>query len=307
MSAAALGTWAMAGNSYGRVDDMESIRAIHQALEEGITLIDTAASYGGGNSERVVGRALEGRREKAFLCTKCGIHPNKDRTALEYDLKPQSIRRELESSLQNLRTDHIDLYQFHYPDPDTPIEESLGEMERLKEEGKILYTGVSNFNREQLEKAVKAGKIYSLQMKYSLLNQEEGELLAFCKDNGIGVMTYGSIAGGMLSGKFQEPPVFREGDTRERFYPFFREPVFSHCRTLVDSLEQIAKAHGASCAQVAAAWVLGQPGVTCALVGAKNEKQAMENAGAAQLVLTDGERKEIEEAYRIYIEVTKSL
>lgn len=302
VSVSGLGTWAMAGNSYGWVDEKECIKAIHQALEQGITLIDTAASYGGGNSERVVGQALEGKRNDAFLCTKCGIHPNKDRTALEYDLKPESIRRELEASLRNLRTDHIDLYQFHYPDPDTPIEESLGEIERLIEQGKIRYIGVSNFNRVQLELAMKAGKIYSLQMKYSLLNREEEELLAFCRENGVGVMTYGSIAGGMLSGKFRELPVFQEKDTRERFYPFFREPVFSYCRRLVDKLEQIAKGHGATCAQAAAAWVLTRPGVTCTLVGAKNEKQARENAGAAQLVLTDGELGEIEKAYRVYEE-----
>jgi aryl-alcohol dehydrogenase-like predicted oxidoreductase len=300
VSAVALGTWAMAGNSYGEVDDRDSIYTVHAALDCGITLIDTAASYGGGNSERVLGRALEGKRDRAFVCTKCGIHPNKERTALEYDLKPSSIRKELEASLRNLRTDWIDLYQFHYPDPDTPLEESLGEMERLREEGKIRYIGVSNFDLVGLKRAAGMCRISSLQIKYSLLDREEEALIDYCGQNGIGVLTYGSIAGGMLSGKFKTPPDFEPKDTRERFYPYFREPAFSRCRMLVDVLEKIAQEKGCKTVQIAVAWVLAQKGVTCALVGAKRPKQAEENAAAARINLTGEELKRIEEAFRRY-------
>ncbi len=297
VSAVGLGTWAMAGNSYGKVDDAESIRAIHRALEEGINLVDTAASYGGGYSEKVVGMGLKGRRQQAFLCTKCGIHPNKERTALEYDLKPESIRGELENSLKNLQTDYIDLYQFHYPDPSTPISESLGELKRLREEGKIRYIGLSNFSLEQIREAVSVLKPDSVQVQFSLLEQSGREILRYCGEQGIGVLTYGSIAGGMLSGKFQKPPVFQPQDTRERFYPYFKEPVFSRCRRLVDVLEEIAGFHGWPVSAAAIAWVNQQEGVTCALVGAKTPLQASANAGAGDCELKEEELKKIERAW----------
>jgi aryl-alcohol dehydrogenase-like predicted oxidoreductase len=296
VSAVGIGTWAMAGNSWGNVEDATSIKAIRTAVDSGINLLDTAACYGGGHSEEVVGKALEGIRQKVFLCTKCGLRVMENDN-VAYNLTPESIRFEVEASLKRLRTDHIDLYQFHYPDPNTPVAESLGEMEKLKEEGKIRYIGISNFSLEQVKDAAACGDIATVQLKYSLLSRENQQIVDFCRHNGIGVLTYGSIAGGMLSGKFDKPPVFAENDKRAAFYPFFTEPVFSKCKKLTETLKSIAAEHGYTTSGTAIAWVTSQPGITTALVGAKTPEQARANALAGSYTLSEKELCRIRDEY----------
>jgi aryl-alcohol dehydrogenase-like predicted oxidoreductase len=291
------GTWAMAGNSWGNVDDEESVRAIRKAVDCGITLIDTAATYGGGHSEQVVGKALKGIRDKVVVATKCGVHLNQEKKMLEHDLSAAAIKKEAEDSMNRMGIDYIDLYQFHYPDPSTPLSESLGAMQRLKEEGKVRYIGLSNFELPLLKEAVKIATIDSLQLKYSLLDRENEELIRFCRENDIGVLTYGSIGGGMLSGKFREPPVFPENDRRAFFYPFFKEPAFGKCLKFVDDLEKIALRKCVPVAQVAINWVTQYPGVSVALVGSKTPAQSESNASAGAWELSSDEVKEINSSY----------
>ncbi len=296
-SSIAQGSWEMAGNVWGDVDDQVSIATIHKALECGINLLDTAASYGGGRSEEVVGKALRGIREKAVLCTKCGLKVLPDHS-VEYNLKPDSIRFEVERSLKRLDTDYIDLYQFHYPDPSTPVSESLRTMDALKNEGIIRAVGVSNFNLEQLKEALDCYPIDSVQLKFNMLTRDNLEMIRFCREKGVSVITYGSIAGGMLSGVYKEPPVFGPNDRRKDFYPFFEEPLFSKARRLVDLLEEIAGETGRTVVDVAINWVIYQPGVTFALVGANTPQQAGANAQSGSFRLTGEQLQRIDQRYQ---------
>lgn len=296
VSAIGLGSWEMAGNVWGNADESNSIRTIHDAVVHGINLVDAAASYGGGRAEMVVGKALKGIRDKVILCTKCGLKvlPNND---VEYNLTPENIRFEVERSLQRLDTDYIDLYQFHYPDPVTPIEESLEVMLALKREGKIRAIGVSNFNLEQLHKALPLGCVDSVQLKYNMLTRDSLPLIEYCREMGVGVLTYGSIAGGMLSGAYREPPTFGENDRRKDFYPFFEEPLFGKARRLVDVLEEIAAEIGRKTVDVAINWVVSRPGVTVALVGAKTPAHVAQNATVCEFELNAQQLQRIEDAY----------
>lgn len=297
VSAIGLGSWEMAGNVWGNVEDASSIRTIHRAVDCGINLLDTAASYGGGRSEEVVGQALKGIRDKVILCTKCGLKvlPSND---VEYNLTAENIRFEVERSLKRLHTDYIDLYQFHYPDPRTPIQDSLEVMRQLKKEGKIRAIGLSNFNLEQLREALAVGCIDSVQLKYNLLTHDNAPLIDLCESQGVGVLTYGSIAGGMLSGTYKQPPVFGENDRRKDFYPFFEEPLFSQARQLVDVLDEIAAEQGCKTVNIAINWVIHQKGVTTALVGAKTPDHVSGNAKCSEFHLTEAQLERIEKAYQ---------
>ena len=297
VSAVGLGSWEMAGNVWGNVEDAHSIRTIHRAVESGVNLLDTAASYGGGRSEEVVGQALKGIRDKVILCTKCGLKvlPNND---VEYNLTAKNIRFEVERSLKRLNTDYIDLYQFHYPDPRTPIQDSLEVMDQLKKEGKIRAVGLSNFNLEQLREALALGSVDSVQLKYNLLTRDNAPLIDLCQSQGVGVLTYGSLAGGMLSGTYRQPPAFGENDRRKDFYPFFEEPLFSKARQLVDVLDEIAAELGRKTVDIAINWVIHQRGVTTALVGAKTPEHAAGNARTGEFHLTDTQLVRIQNAYQ---------
>lgn len=297
VSVVAQGSWEMAGNVWGCRQDDESVRAIRAAVENGINLIDTAASYGGGKSEEVVGVAIQGIRDKVLVATKCGATFNPAKNALDMDLTPKGIRREIEASLRRLQTDYIDVYQFHYPDPNTPICDSLGEMVRLKEEGKIRAIGLSNFDQVGLEEALQYAQIDSLQAKCSLLDRKNDELIAYCAEKGVGVITYGSIAGGMLTGKYKEVPTFGEGDRRKFFYPYLDEPLFTPARKLVDVLEEIAGENEIATVDVAINWVTNLTGVTTSLVGGSSVKHATHNALSGGIVLDPKYIDRINEAY----------
>jgi len=297
VSVVGLGTWAIGGDFWGSVDDALSIKTIQRAIDCGINLIDTAPAYGNGHAERIVGEAIKGRRDKVIIATKCGIvreGPRFIRT-----LKPESIRKEIDESLRRLGVDVIDLYQIHWPDKKTPLEDTVNELVKLKQAGKFRYLGVSNFDRKLMEEITSMTEVVSLQPQYSLLERGiEKDLLPFCREKGIGVLTYGSLGAGILTGKFKEKPKFEEGDYREKFYPFFREPLWSKAMQLVEALREIAYEVGKPVAHVAINWVNQQEGVTSALVGAKTPEQAEQNAGAGEWELSEEHLKRIEAAYK---------
>ena len=300
VSVVGLGTWAIGGDFWGKVDDDRSIRTIQRAVDCGINLIDTAPAYGGGHAERIVGQAIKGRRDKVVIATKCGIVKQGGR--ITRNLKPESIRKEVDDSLTRLGVDVIDLYQIHWPDANTPLEDTLNEMVKLRDAGKIRYIGVSNFDRKLMEEAASITEIVSLQPQYSLLDREiEKDILPFCREKGIGILTYGSLGGGILTGKFKERPQFDKDDRRENFYPFFKEPLWSKAMELVEVLRQIAAEVDKPVAHVAINWLNQQDGVTSALVGAKTPEQAEQNAASAEWELSLEQLDTIEAAYkRIY-------
>ncbi len=284
-----LGTWGMAGSFWGKVDDDQSIATIRAGLEAGINLIDTAPVYGDGHSEEVVGKALEGlKREDIVLATKCG----------RFTCETEKIRQELETSLKRLKTDYIDLYQVHWPDDKVPFEETFGELENMRKQGKIRYIGVSNFSVEQTEEASKYCQIVSTQPQYSLLVRDiEKDILPYCVEKNIGILSYGSIGAGALTGKFKEKPVFKEDDERASFYTFFQEQNWPKTKQMIDTLEEIAASHGKPTVHAAINWVLKQKGISVALVGARTPEQVRMNAQAADWELTDEENAKILQAY----------
>ncbi len=290
-----LGTWAIGGPwdwGWGKQNDEDSIAAIRKALELGINWIDTAASYGLGHAEEVVAKAIEGRRKEVFLATKCGLVWD-DRGRVKNNLRPESIRKEAEDSLRRLKTDVIDLYQIHWPDPNASLARAWQTMVRLKKEGKVRTIGVSNFNVPQLKQCLKIAPVQSLQPPYHLLRREiEATILPFCEENGIGVVAYSPMASGLLTGKF-DPNRLAPDDWRRKVSDF-RQPKLSKILTFVEKLRPIAERHRKTVGNLAVAWTLRNPVVTSAIVGARNVQQVEENVGAAGWRLTKEELQEIE-------------
>lgn len=288
VSSVGLGTWAIGSDYWGPVDDKQSIAGIHAAIDHGINLIDTAPAYGAGHAERIVGEAVKGRRDKVIIATKVGV----TRTADDFvvNLSPDSITKEIEDSLRNLNVDTIDLYQIHWPDPNIPLEKSLHALDKLKAQGKYRYLGVSNFSPEQIAAAKRITEVVSCQPQYSLLRRDiEKKMVPYCIDNNIGLITYGTLAGGILTGKYKEIPRFDEGDHRNEFYDFFHEPIWSRIQVLLDHIRPAAAAHDKTLAQAVINWSLWQPGISSVLVGARNPRQAVENAEAADWELSNDE------------------
>jgi len=297
VSVVGLGTWGIGGEFFGSVDDQESIRAIQAAVASGINLIDTAPAYGAGHAEEVIGEAITDRREKVVVATKVGTY--KENGQFRISLHPDDIRMQLENSLRRLGVETIDLYQIHWPDPDTPLEESLETLDRLRAEGKFRYLGLSNFKQHQMEEVRKITDFVSLQPHYSLLRRKaEKSVFPYCKDHEIAVITYGTLAGGILTGKFKEIPEFEASDRRADFYNYFKEPIWSRIQELLDVMREIAAEHNSPVAQIAINWVIQQPGVTAALVGAKTEAQAQSNSMAGRWELSDEELERLEEKYQ---------
>ena len=288
------GSWAVGGGGYqfgwGSQDDRESIAAINRALDLGINWIDTAAVYGLGHSEEVVGRALKHRAERPYIFTKCSMVWDQE-GKISHSLKRDSIRREVEESLFRLQVDAIDLYQIHWPNPETDIEEGWSTLSDLKREGKVRYIGVSNFNVEQLQRAMAIAPIDSLQPPYSLIRPEvEDEILPFCEKNNIGVIVYSPMMSGLLSGRMTRDRVinFPDDDWR-RNNPEFQEPRLYRNLWLAELLKNIARHDGFSAGEVAIAWTLRLAAVTGAIVGGRNPDQVDGIVGAADFRLSDDE------------------
>ena len=292
------GAWAIGGGNWefawGPQDDNESIAAIHQALELGINWIDTAAIYGLGHSEEVVGRALKTTSHKPLVFTKCSMRWNDDRTIYR-SLQTKSLEDELHASLRRLGRDTIDLYQIHWPNPEAEIEEGWAALAKFKEQGKVRHIGVSNFNVEQMKKAQKIAPITSLQPPYSMLRRAvEEEILPFAQANDIGVINYSPMVSGLLTGKMTAERVasFPQDDWRRRAAEF-NEPRLSRNLRLVQVLREIGEPQRVEPGVVAVAWTLHHPAITGAIVGGRNAEQVEGLSPALHFRLTDEDYKRI--------------
>lgn len=278
LSRIGLGTWAFGSTTdWGPADDAESVSAVCAALDSGINWIDTAPIYGFGHSEEVLGTALQGRRQHVFLATKCGLV--RFAKGVNHWLKPESVRGELEESLRRLKTDYIDLYQIHWPDPATALADTLAELTRMKQAGKIRFIGVCNFTPELLTQACTLADIVCVQGGYSLLDtQKTRELLALTRRKRLSFVAYGALGGGILSAKYKKEPNIRRADARSYFYRFYKGENFLRSSRVVRRVQQIAHRDGVTPAQTALGWALHTPGITAVLAGARNAAQAAENA-----------------------------
>ncbi|MGA7523244.1 MAG: aldo/keto reductase [Acidobacteriaceae bacterium] len=293
------GAWAIGGGNWefawGAQDDSESLRTIERALDSGLNWIDTAAIYGLGHSEEIVGKALKGRSHKPYVFTKCSMRWFPDRRIYR-SLKAGSLQEEIENSLTRLGVDTIDLYQIHWPNPEDELEEAWETLAKFKEEGKVRYIGVSNFNVEQMKRAQAIAPITSLQPPYSLLRRNiEEEILPFCRQNNIGVINYSPMVSGLLSGKMTAERVrnLPEDDWRKRS-PNFQSPKLERNLELAKLLGEIGKEHGVEAGVVAIAWTLRHPAITAAIVGARRPDQVDGILPAASFRLSDAEAARIE-------------
>jgi len=296
------GAWAVGGSgwqfAWGSQDDDDSIAAIHRSLELGVNWIDTAAVYGLGHSEEIVARALKSwSGPRPYVFTKCGLRWDAKGDVRKV-LSADSIRREVEDSLRRLAIDVIDLYQIHWPpDPDSPeLEEGWSTLADLKQEGKVRWIGVSNFDVEQLRRAQAIAPVTSLQPRYSLVHREvEDEILPYCLKEGIGVIVYSPMASGLLTGAMTRERASKlPKDDWRSGHPDFTEPNLARNLALVDRLRLVAKRHKRSVGEVAIAWTLHNPAVTGAIVGARNAKQAEGVMRAGDLHLSNEAVNEIE-------------
>ncbi|MDZ8225996.1 aldo/keto reductase [Nostoc sp. ChiVER01] len=292
------GAWAIGGGEWafgwGAQDDQESIEAIARALDLGVNWIDTAAIYGLGHSEEVVAKALKGRSNRPYIFTKCSMIWD-EKGEIGRSLKADSVRREVEASLRRLDIETIDLYQIHWPNPESEIEEGWTTLSKLKDEGKVRYIGVSNFNVEQLKRIQKITPVTSLQPPYSLVKPDvEKEILPFCQENNIGVIVYSPMQSGLLTGKMTSERVANlpDNDWRKNSSEF-QEPRLSRNLKLVEVLQDIGKQHDRSPGEVAIAWTLNNPVVTAAIVGARNPKQVEGIIAAGEFRLNQQELDQI--------------
>jgi aryl-alcohol dehydrogenase-like predicted oxidoreductase len=306
------GAWAIGGWMWGGTDERDALDAIRAGIDNGVTTIDTAAIYGQGLSEELVAKAVEGRRDRVQIATKCGRRWDspegsdpweyQDRlgnpVTIRSNSRPESIFEECEQSLRRLRTDVIDLYQIHWPDKTTPVEVAMGAMEKLREEGKIRAFGVSNYNLEHMRTAKRAApELASLQPPYSLIQRGiEKDLLPFCRESNISVIVYSPLERGLLTGKVTPDRQFPPGDHRAT-HKYFTVENRKRVLAALEKIKPIADRHKASYAQVVINWTIHEPGVTAALVGARNAEQSAHNAQAMRFKLTDDERRQVRAAF----------
>jgi len=308
VSAVTMGCWAIGGRWWGGTDDAKAVAAIHKAIDVGMTSFDSAPAYGFGHSESVIGQAIKGRRDKVQLLTKYGLSwetqkgeyfftapddDGVDRQVYRYAGK-ESVIRECEQSLQRFGTDYIDVYQCHWRDVTTPLEETMEAMDTLIKAGKIRAAGVSNFTVEEMEACRKVVPLASDQPPYSMVKRDiEADILPYCRENNIGVVVYSPMQLGLLTGKLTMDREFPPNDMRADsayFSPENRRRVIAFC----DKLRPIAEAHNATVAQLVINWTIHRPGITAALVGARNPAQAEENAAAADFRLTEDQATQVE-------------
>ncbi|HEX6750219.1 MAG TPA: aldo/keto reductase [Longimicrobium sp.] len=289
------GCAAMGGYDYGAADDRASIGAVHRALELGISLFDTADVYGLGHAEEVLGRALAGRRDEAVVATKVGVRWDASGRTRR-DLSPGYVAQAVEASLRRLRMERIDLLQLHWPDPETPLEDTLGAAERLREAGKVAVLGCCNFDAALVERGQRAARLESLQLPYSLAERgHEAVIHLAAHGHGMAVMTYNALAQGLFTGKYGRGSAFEGTDLRQRS-PLFRGEALERNLATLDRLREVAAAHGKTPAQTAVRWLLDAPGVAVVLTGVRTARQAEENAAATGWSLSDDERAYLEGA-----------
>jgi myo-inositol catabolism protein IolS len=288
ISAIIMGTWQAGKAMWTGIDDKLTLKAMRAAFDAGVTTFDTAEAYGNGHSERIMGQALASVRDKVVIATK----------VFSNHLKFDQVIAACERSLKNLGTDHIDLYQIHWPPGSfghapVPLEETMGAMNQLKESGKIRAIGVSNFNRAQIEEVSRHGDIDSVQPPYSLFwRWVEREVAPYCREKGMTLLAYSPMAQGLLTGKFGPGHTFEKGDhrTANRLY---QPDHYRRVQTALDHLHPFAEKYGLSMGQLALAWVIAHPD-TCAIAGARNAEQASQNAAAADVRLSAEDLADIE-------------
>lgn len=297
-SCIAFGAWAIGGGPWwGPSDDEESVRAIHAALDAGVNLIDTAPLYEYGRSERLVGRAIRGRRDQVIVATKCGLWYKDSRGSewfpqaghmIRRSLRPDTIREEIEESLRNLGVDCIDLYQTHWQaiEPDkTPIADTMACLLALRDQGKIRAIGASNATTADMQDYRRAGELSACQPRYSMLDRTiEADVLPYCLTNGIAVLAYSPLEQGLLTGKIGMDRQFAEGQYRNNI-PWFRPVNRRRVLDVLDGWKDLCAAYGCTLGQLVIAWTVAQPGLTVALCGARKTAHAIENARAGDLVL----------------------
>jgi aryl-alcohol dehydrogenase-like predicted oxidoreductase len=317
-----LGTWAIGGWMWGGTDEPQAIAAIHAALDNGINLIDTAPMYGFGIAEEIVGKAIKGKRDKYIIATKCGLrwdladsdtantaeHFYSDDNEIKQDtsakyciykyLKPESIRLEVERSLKRLQTDYIDVYQTHWQDSSTPLADSVGELYRLKKEGKIRAIGCSNITVEQLQEYQKFAPLDVDQEKLSLLDRGvfNNGVVENCKKSGVSFFAYSPLANGLLTGKLQPNQEFRDGDLR-KVRPRFSAENIQNVNAKLEKLKPVAAEYGFTIGQLAIAWTLAKYEKVHALAGARTPEQVKQNAAAGNTPLKQSDVNEIEKMF----------
>ncbi|MEI7731224.1 MAG: aldo/keto reductase [Verrucomicrobiota bacterium] len=301
-SVVGFGTWVMGGGEvWGTdADDRESIRTLQMAMDNGVNLIDTAPAYGWGRSEQVVGKAIQGRRDKAVIATKCGLWWEDDRGSffapfygktLRRSLRPDTLQLEIERSLKNLGTDHIDLYQIHWPSvpPDfTPVADTMACLLKLKQQGKIRAIGVCNVSLTELKEYQVCGEIASDQLRYSMVWRDaEKDVLPYCAQHTVATLTYMSLEQGLLTGKVTMATKFNETDFRnnEFWNPWYTPVNRQRLLVLLAGWSDLLKKYQCTLAQLVVAWTAAQPGITHVLCGMRNEKQLKDNVQAGGLLL----------------------
>jgi aryl-alcohol dehydrogenase-like predicted oxidoreductase len=301
ISAIAFGAWAIGGWMWGGSDEKDAIKAIEAAVANGMTTIDTASVYGFGLSEELVGKAIKGKRDKVQLLTKFGMEWNKKEGDFFFDSKDNSgkdisiyrhsskkkVVSDCNDSLRRLRTDYIDLFQIHWPDPTTPVSETMEALDILIGQGKIRAGGVCNYSAELMAEADKSFNLASNQVPYSMVRRDiENDIVPFSINKNISILAYSPMQRGLLSGKIKQGHKFNEGDTRPST-PYYKEPNLSNILKFLEKIEPIATAYDATLSQLVLNWTIRQPGITCALAGARNPEQVLENIGASGFILTD--------------------
>lgn len=302
VSALTVGTWAIGGANWGDVNKKDSIKAIHAMLDTGVNMIDTAPAYNFGESERIVGEAIKGRRDKVYITTKTAVYNDVEKGFVK-DGRKEIVLHLCDESLKNLQTDYIDLMIVHWPDIEhnAPFEETMEALDILKKEGKIRYVGVSNFDQSQIEEIRQYGEISAFQPPYSMVDRSQEELMKWTSANGIANMTYGSLGAGILTGAIRELPNLEPDDMRLVFYDFFKEPKFSKVMRLLTVLDMIAAAHNAPVAQVAVNWNSQKNFVNTSLCGVRNVEEAIENCRGFEWSLAEEEMNIIDKAIEEYL------
>lgn len=316
LSVITFGSWAAGGWMWGKADHNAAVEAIKASYELGVTSIDTAPIYGQGESEKVVGEAIKGiPRDKVQILTKYGMRWDLAKGAFAFKSKnnqgkdidiykyagKESVIRECEDSLRRLGTDYIDLYQIHWPDSTTPLSETFEAVERLIQQGKVRYAGVCNYDAALMEDAGKVIDLVSDQIPYSMVNRgTDRETIPYCMRNEKSVIVYSPLERGLLTGKMKPGYAFAEGDHRKN-NPFFTDDSIERTNAFLDKLKPLADEKGATLAQLVIRWTVNHPGVTIALVGARNPAQAMQNAKAADIVLSPDEMEFINQQIELML------
>jgi aryl-alcohol dehydrogenase-like predicted oxidoreductase len=300
----AFGTWQLGGD-WGHFDEDAAIAAIQHARELGVNLFDTAQAYGFGKSEKVLGKALRAEldrnRDQVIIATKGGINPGSDRPR---DARREWLRSGVESSLQNLGVDYIDLYQVHWPDADTPAEETAGALQELVDEGKIRHVGVSNYDEAQLAAFDQVRPVETIQPPYHLFRRDiEDKVLPYAREHNIGVLAYSPLGSGLLTGQLTPDSTFESSDWRSRSTAFRGETLRQNL-AVVDRLTELASSRGLSIGQLATAWVLAQPGVHVAIVGARSARNIENSLAAADVDLSETDLTEIEKIVAEGVSIT---